>query len=171
MSGSRNTILRGSPILPPLQKQMPVRSLISVLKNDYAFIFFYSNNCHHCKIFHPVLKLYSDNSGILVKAFAIGDRASTFFPNSTVVVQEVINRFFGKGAKVSVPTLFIINKNNLHAYPVSRGALTYLELSKRMDELTPKILKNEKSKENEKSEANKKPRKLKKIKYYERQSK
>ena len=124
----------------------------SRLSKDYEFIFFYSLSCTYCKSFAPVLKKYSDNSGINVRGFIIGGNSSNLdnhFPDffdSTVVKQEVLERFFGfsdKGSGIALPTLFILNKKNLHAYPVSQGSLTYLELARRMDELIPKILNNE----------------------------
>ncbi|EKD45258.1 MAG: hypothetical protein ACD_69C00363G0002, partial [uncultured bacterium] len=62
---------------------------------------------------------------------------------------------FEKRTNISVPTLFIMNKNNLHVYPVSSGALTYLELYTRMNDLVPKILQYEKYEKNEKNERGK----------------
>jgi thiol-disulfide isomerase/thioredoxin len=124
----------------------------SKLSKDYEFIFFYSLSCTYCKSFAPVLKRYADNSGINVRGFSLGGNSSNLdnhFPDffdSTVVKQEVLERFFGfsdKGGGIAVPALFILNKKNLHAYPVSQGSLTYLELARRMDELIPKILNNE----------------------------
>jgi type-F conjugative transfer system pilin assembly thiol-disulfide isomerase TrbB len=133
--------------LSSLQQQDSQQNLIDssviALRRDYEFIFFYSTDCQYCMSFDPVLKQYSDNLGVLVKAFAIGERVSPSFPNSTVVTQEVVDRFFGGGAKLSVPTLFVLNKNNFHAYPVSSGLLTYSELNTRMNQLAPKILTNE----------------------------
>ena len=127
------------------------------LNKDYEFIFFYSLSCAYCKSFAPILKRYSDNSGINVRGFILGGNSSNFdnhFPDffdSTVVKQEVLERFFGfsdkgfsdKGGGIAIPTVFILNKKNLHAYPVSQGSLTYLELARRMDELIPKILNND----------------------------
>jgi len=129
----------------------------SKLSRDYEFIFFYSLSCAYCKSFAPVLKKYADNSGINVRGFILGGNSSNFdnhFPDffdSTVVKQEVLERFFGfsdksfsdKRSGIAVPTLFLLNKKNLHVYPVSRGSLTYLELIIRMNELIPKILNNE----------------------------
>ena len=128
-----------------LKQQNPINSLVRILKRDYEFIFFYSTTCPHCMDFAPVLKSYSDNSGISVKAFVMDQGSSLYFPNSIMISQEVVDQFFGKGTKVSVPILFILNKDNLHAYPVSSGALTYLELAARINELTPKILQHERN--------------------------
>lgn len=113
---------------------------------NYEFIFFYSNSCLYCKNFEPIFKKYSDSFGIGVRGFVInGDipKSSSYFPNSSVVSQEMIAQFFGRKSNISVPTLFIMNKNNLHVYPVSQGALTYSELVKRMSKLKPKILHHE----------------------------
>jgi type-F conjugative transfer system pilin assembly thiol-disulfide isomerase TrbB len=126
-----------------LQRQNLIDRPIRMLRREYEFIFFYRTTCQHCVDFAPVLRSYSDNSGIQVKAFVVGVGSSPYFTNSAVVPQEVVNKFFGSGSKISVPTLFILNKNNFHAYPVSSGALTYLELTSRMNELTPKILRHE----------------------------
>ena len=125
-------------------------SSLSKLKQDHVFIFFYSSSCLHCTNFSPVLKKYSRNSGIVVRALAINGEPSnqviSSFSGSAIASQEIINRFFGVGAKLAVPALFILNKNNYHAYPVSSGALTYLELDARMNDLTPKILQHENNK-------------------------
>jgi len=118
----------------------------SQFTRDYEFIFFYSLGCAYCRNFTPVLKRYSDNTGINVRGFILGGNSSNpdnYFPDSTVIKQEVSERFFGKENSLAVPALFVLNNKNLHVYPVSRGALTYSELTRRMDELVPKILNNE----------------------------
>ena len=114
-----------------------------MLRNDYVFVLFYSTNCPHCISFAPVLKKYAYDCGISVKAFAVGQQAVSIFPDSVIVSQDTVNQFFGNGSELSVPTLFVLNKNNYHAYPVSKGALTYLELNNRMNNLAPKILNHE----------------------------
>ena len=125
-------------------KQNNPNNQISNLNQNYEFIFFYSTNCQHCISFSPILKKYSDDFGIQVKAFVIGNKASTYFPSSVAISQEIINQFFGSSSNLSVPALFILNKNNYHAYPVSSGSLSYLELTARMEDLIPKILQHEK---------------------------
>lgn len=134
-------------ILNMEQNNQGISYFESRFSKDYEFIFFYSPGCAYCERFAPILKKYSDNSGINVRGFVLGsgsiNKESNYFPNSTVVKREVIEDFFGKDKGIAVPTLFIANKNNFHTYPVSQGALTYLELVRRMDELIPKILTNE----------------------------
>lgn len=118
-------------------------SSIAMLKNDYVFVLFYSTNCPHCISFAPVLKKYAYDCGIPVKAFAVGQQAAAIFPSSVIVSQDTVNQFFGSGSELSVPTLFMFNRHNYHAYPVSKGSLTYLELNRRCNDLAPKILNHE----------------------------
>ncbi|CAL7962375.1 exported hypothetical protein [Gammaproteobacteria bacterium] len=126
---------------------------------DYEFIFFYSNSCQYCKSFAPVLKKYSNNFGIKVRSFVLGEKystnanlASSYLSNNNVANQEsniadheIVEQFFERTTNASVPALFVVNKNNLHVYPVSQGALTYLELVSRMNKLKPQILQYERS--------------------------
>ena len=125
-SNQNNQNILPKTITLSLQRQNQINSLKS-----YEFVLFYRNNCPHCISFKPVLKMHSDTFGIPIKAF-----------DSAVAPQETINQYFGKEG-FGVPTLFILNKNNLHAYPVSRGALTYPELINRMNQLAPRILAHE----------------------------
>ena len=106
----------------------------------YEFILFYSTTCPHCLKFAPTLRQYSDKSGIPIQAFAVNGNKSHYFPNSIPLTQETIEQFFGKNASLALPSLFLLNKKNLHAYPVSQGALTYTELQLRMSKLIPKTV-------------------------------
>lgn len=118
---------------------------------NYEFIFFYSSTCYHCQKFSPILKQYADSTKIPIHAFTTNGSRSRYFPNSSLTSQEIIEQFFGfsddydQYTKISVPALFILNKNTLHAYPVSYGELTSDELSLRMQILLLKIMQYEKN--------------------------
>lgn len=107
--------------------------------NKYQFILFYRSSCPYCQRFDPVLKKYSEDNGIKVIAFTLDGISLPSFPNSIPVSRKVIEEYFGDN-EISVPTLFLLNIANLHAYPVSRGALSYYDLVSRMNELIPKVL-------------------------------
>ena len=119
---------------------MPAYSLSPKPTNTYEFVLFYSTICPHCIKFAPVIRQYSDKSGIPIQAFAVNGNKSHYFPNSIPLTQETIEQFFGKNASLALPSLFLLNKKNLHVYPVSQGALTYTELQLRMSKLIPKIV-------------------------------
>jgi len=166
------TIKNQKLVKKPISKTYgPLDSFESQISRDYELIFFYSLGCVYCKNFAPVLKRYSDSSGINVRGFILGTpdanlinqknnkhqkikktKKNNYFPNSVIAEQEVIDRFLGSSNKsfnkrksITAPALFIMNKNNFHAYPASQGALTYSELVRRMDDLIPKIINNEAS--------------------------
>ena len=141
----------------PTRTKTPIHSLQSnyakvPLKQRYEFIFFYSATCQHCIDFCKTLKSYSVNRRIPVTAFKLTRDSSPYFPNSILVDQKTINRYFGteeKEANIAVPVLFILNRANMHVYPVSRGNLTYFELTDRINNLTLKIQQFEQSEQSE----------------------
>jgi hypothetical protein len=105
----------------------------------HEFIFFYNATCKHCTIFCKTLKDYAANHRISVTAFKLTRESSYYFPNSVLVDQNTIDQYFGEGVKMAVPTLFILNPTNMYVYPVSRGNLTYAELTIRMNDLMQNI--------------------------------
>lgn len=113
-------------------------------KNDYQFILFYRASCPHCQRFDPVLKEYSQNIGIKVMAFTLDGVSLSAFPNSIPVSHKILEQYFGNN-EILVPTLFLLNRENLHAYPVSVGELNYHELASRINNLVPKIINFERS--------------------------
>lgn len=122
-----------------------INDSVSRLKKDYEFIIFYEADCKYCIAFALILKQYSVNTGIRIIGFMLGSipDASPLFTDTSQVDQKTISQFFGEGARLSTPTLFIWNKNNGHVYPVVSGLHSYEELTDRMNELAPRIIQNE----------------------------
>lgn len=108
--------------------------------NRYELIFFYSTRCKFCTTFGKTLRTYTDYHHIPVTAFKLSSESSIYFPNSVLVDQDTIATYFGKEANIAVPVLFILNPINMHVYQVSRGNLTYAELTARMNTLMQRIL-------------------------------
>ncbi len=121
------------------------RQAAGLLKKEYEFIFFYEPDCSYCIEFAPILREYSQDSGIKIIPFSFGDTGSIspLFTDSVPVDQGTVDQFFGKGAKIATPTLFIWNKINGHVYPIASGMHTYQELTMRMEQLIPKMLEKE----------------------------
>ena len=116
------------------------------LKAHDVFVLFYRSTCPHCQRFDPVLKQVSDQTKIPVIAFTTDGIALPAFPNSRAINQDVITHFFGENTDIKVPTLFILNRLNGNAYPVSEGELNILDLIHRLNELAPKIWQYEENK-------------------------
>jgi len=119
------------------------------LKNDYILVLFYRSTCPYCRAFDPILKSFADHYGFNVEAFTTNGESLPSFPNSTPIDPKIVQAFFGVGAELEVPTLFLLNTQNGHVYPVSTGALSAEELLDRMNDLAPKIAQNESNKNNE----------------------
>jgi len=117
-----------------------VDSMKKVLGAGYEFIFFYRSSCPYCRKFDPILKQYSVDTAIPVRAFTFDGIALPSFPDSIAVDKNTVGEYFGDNATVAVPALFLMNTINLHAYPVSSGGLSYMDLVMRMNALVPKIL-------------------------------
>ena len=116
-----------------------ITNKISSLKNHYQFVLFYRASCPHCRRFDPILKEYAENTGTKVVAFTLDGVSLPSFPNSIPVSRRILEQYFGNN-EILVPTLFLLNKKNLHAYPVSVGELNYYELASRINNLIPKII-------------------------------
>lgn len=98
------------------EKNGALGASIDNLQNKYEFILFYRATCTHCQKFDPVLAEYSSVSHISVKAFTF-DEPLPDFPNSTHIDRNAAIEYFGSN-DIAVPALFIMNKDNLHLYPV-----------------------------------------------------
>jgi len=139
-----------NPDINNVNKINKIKTIKKILGPDYEFIFFYRSNCPYCRKFDPILKQYSIDTTIPVRAFTLDGISLPSFPNSITVNPAIVHEYFGSSAEdrtIAVPTLFIMNIANLHVYPVSRGALSYTDLVMRMNELIPKILFTERQKE------------------------
>ena len=89
-----------------------INNSVYSLKSSYEFILFYRSTCPHCQRFDPILKQFSDITGIRVVAFTTDGVALPAFPNSVPVSRQVIAQYFGQGAQIFVPTLFLLNTDS-----------------------------------------------------------
>ena len=115
--------------------------------NEYELVYFYSHSCSHCRTFTPVLVKYAKDNRLNIAGFLLDEnvspinRQATDLSGSINADQEIIEKFFGRIDAVIAPALFLINKKTLHAYPVSRRALTYQELDARIRKLKSQVTK------------------------------
>ena len=123
------------------------KNLNQDLDKHYELILFYSVSCDYCPQFCRTLKHYAWQTRMPVIAFKLTEENSPHFPKSVLVDQRTIEQFFGKGAQIAVPALFVLNPNNMNLYPVSRGNLTNEELRLHMNSLMQKIKTFERTKE------------------------
>lgn len=122
--------------------EIPFQSAIN--PGEYQFVLFYKSTCPHCVRFDPVLKEYSRETGISIKAFTTNGRSLPDLPQTKAIDQSTINKYFGTNGSLRVPTLFVMHKTTKHVFPVSTGEMQYFELKDRMNILMKKVAAYEK---------------------------
>ena len=116
---------------------LAMEAAISEFSNEYELVYFYSHSCSHCRTFAPILRGYAKNNKLSIAGFLLNknvspiNRQATDLPGSINADQEIIEKFFGRIDAAVAPALFLLNRNNLHVYPISQEALSYQELVSR----------------------------------------
>src|SRR3990167_9278415 len=104
----------------------------------FAFVLFYMQSCPHCQRFDPILKAFSDDHRIPVLAYTLDGKSLPSFPNSFNPTQTELLKFFPTQNPV-VPTLFLMDQQTHHIYPVFQGEASRYQLSQRYSLLKNKI--------------------------------
>ena len=118
---------------------------VSGINKKYELVYFYSHSCKYCHAFTPILAKYAKDNRINISGFVLGESVSSTnqptvnLPGNINADQEIIEKFFGSVDAVIAPALFLLDKSNLHVYPVSQGALGYQELVSRIKQLQQQI--------------------------------
>src|SRR3990167_11228890 len=108
----------------------------------FAFVLFYMQSCPHCQRFDPILKAFSDDHHIAVLAYTLDGKSLPSFPNSFNPTQTELLKFFPTQNPV-VPTLFLMDQQTHHIYPVFQGEASRYQLSQRYSLLKNKIERNQ----------------------------
>ena len=108
----------------------------------FAFVLFYMQSCPHCQRFDPILKAFSDDHHIAVLAYTLDGKSLPSFPNSFNPTQTELLKFFPTQSPV-VPTLFLMDQQTHHIYPVFQGEASRYQLSQRYSLLKNKIERNQ----------------------------
>lgn len=104
----------------------------------HALIFIYESHCPYCQQMAPVVKAYSEETGLLVSPVSIDQRPIAPFDYFDIPKPELLQTVFANQA-VEYPALFLLNLKTKALYPVSIGALSLDELHERMGVLITKI--------------------------------
>ncbi len=116
----------GSQVDHDLEKSKQNAAVEQLAKQGGLF-FFYRSTCPYCQRFAPILKHFSDTTGITVVPITTDGVSLPDFPNSKVDQ--------GQAAKFGVqvePALFAVNPYTHKAYPVSYGLMSEDELKDRI---------------------------------------
>lgn len=103
--------------------------------NDWRVVVFMQSTCEYCHRFDPMLKAFSEESGLPVTAFSLDAKGDDAFPDALQATPEVMVQFFTPGMPVATPTTFLVNVHTLATYPLLQGAVDKPALTGRLDEV------------------------------------
>jgi len=103
--------------------------------NDWKVVVFMQSTCAYCHRFDPMLKAFSEESGLSVTAFSLDAKGDDAFPDALQATPEVMVQFFMPGMPVATPTTFLVNVHTLATYPLLQGAVDKPALASRLDEV------------------------------------
>ncbi|QHP82872.1 conjugal transfer protein TrbB (plasmid) [Pectobacterium odoriferum] len=106
---------------------------------DYAIVLFMQANCKYSKEFDPMIKTWADKHNIKIYPYTLDGGGDVSFPTPLIPrktepgapLAEEIMTFFGNGLPIATPTAFVVNVNNLKAYPLTQGQMELTALESR----------------------------------------
>ncbi|MBN3262949.1 F-type conjugal transfer protein TrbB [Pectobacterium brasiliense] len=106
---------------------------------DYAIVLFMQANCKYSKDFDPMIKTWADKHNIKIYPYTLDGGGDSSFPTPLIPrkietgapLADEIMTFFGNGLPIATPTAFVVNVNNLKAYPLTQGQMEITALESR----------------------------------------
>lgn len=103
--------------------------------NDWKVVLFLQSTCPYCHRFNPVLKAYSQRSGLSVFPFSLDGKGDNTYPQVLPATPDVVVDFFKGGIPIATPTTFLTNVNTMETYPLLQGGVDGRALQARVDEV------------------------------------
>lgn len=116
----------------------PIQSPEDGFYKNHGFILFYGSQCPHCRQFAPILKQWASQHHVRILPLSLDNQPLAEFPQFIPATTEWINAAF-QGNPINYPALFMVNPDTKQLFPVAFGALSYVELDTRMEQLIPLI--------------------------------
>lgn len=140
IEAGKENLSTSAPVTPVPPAAKPARwSILTngqrVNLNDWRVVVFMQSTCEYCHRFDPLLKTFSEESGLPVTAFSLDAKGDDAFPDALQATPEVMVQFFTPGMPVATPTTFLVNVHTLATYPLLQGAVDKPALASRLDEV------------------------------------
>ncbi|MED7793170.1 type-F conjugative transfer system pilin assembly thiol-disulfide isomerase TrbB [Klebsiella aerogenes] len=103
--------------------------------NDWKVVLFLQSSCPYCHRFDPVLKAFSQQSGLSVFPFSLDGKGDNTYPQVLPATPDVVVDFFKGGIPIATPTTFLTNVNTMETFPLLQGAVDSQALQARVDEV------------------------------------
>jgi type-F conjugative transfer system pilin assembly thiol-disulfide isomerase TrbB len=103
--------------------------------DDWKMVLFMQSTCQYCHRFDPILKGFSERSGLSVFPFSMDGKGDNTYPQVLPATPDVMVDFFKGGIPIATPTTFLTNVNTMETYPLLQGAVDEQALQARVDEV------------------------------------
>lgn len=121
------------------QKTSPVWYSLSdgrkVNLQDWKVVLFMQSTCQYCRQFAPVLKAFSQQTGLDVFPISLDEKGDAEFPDVLPATPDVMVEYFQSGLPVATPTTFLTNVNTMETWPLLQGAAEAGEFRSRLNEV------------------------------------
>ncbi|ECG8655797.1 type-F conjugative transfer system pilin assembly thiol-disulfide isomerase TrbB [Salmonella enterica subsp. diarizonae] len=102
---------------------------------DWKVVLFMQSTCQYCRQFAPVLKAFSQQTGLDVFPISLDGKGDAEFPDVLPATPDVMVEYFQGGVPVATPTTFLTNVNTMETWPLLQGAAETGEFRSRLDEV------------------------------------
>ncbi|MDM2857155.1 type-F conjugative transfer system pilin assembly thiol-disulfide isomerase TrbB [Citrobacter sp. Cpo071] len=102
---------------------------------DWKVVLFMQSTCQYCRQFAPVLKAFSQQTGLDVFPISLDGKGDAEFPDVLPATPDVMVEYFQGGLPVATPTTFLTNVNTMETWPLLQGAAAAGEFRNRLDEV------------------------------------
>ncbi|POT29261.1 type-F conjugative transfer system pilin assembly thiol-disulfide isomerase TrbB [Citrobacter braakii] len=122
-----------------VQNTLPVWYPLSdgrkVNMQDWKVVLFMQSTCQYCRQFAPVLKAFSQQTGLDVFPVSLDGKGDAEFPDVLPATPDVMVEYFQSGLPVATPTTFLTNVNTMETWPLLQGAAEVGEFRSRLNEV------------------------------------
>lgn len=102
---------------------------------DWKVVLFMQSTCQYCRQFAPVLKAFSQQTGLDVFPISLDGKGDAEFPDVLPATPDVMVEYFQSGLPVATPTTFLTNVNSMETWPLLQGAAGAGEFRSRLNEV------------------------------------
>jgi type-F conjugative transfer system pilin assembly thiol-disulfide isomerase TrbB len=102
---------------------------------DWTVVLFMQSTCEYSQKFDPVLKAFSERSGLPVFPFSMDGKGDLTFPNVLTATPDVILEYFQTGLPLATPTTFLTNVHTMETYPLLQQFADDMTFATRLDEV------------------------------------
>lgn len=123
--------------LKPAPKTIPHRLSDGRTVNlaDWTVVLFMQSSCEYSQKFDPVLKAFSERSGLPVFPFSMDGKGDLTFPNVLPATPDVLVEYFQVGLPLATPTTFLTNVHTMETYPLLQQFADEMAFATRLDEV------------------------------------